>query len=336
MEKIEGGVQRIMMDEDMDFIDSTESTKNKIIEAQELIESSKELVDEVDFEVEECKVCVSKAAEDFDTQKRIFINETLKVSEELLEKVGFECANNESSEPFELSIDSAFEGNLSIDYISSGRFTGMILAIIASGLTLFGWIYLASQKLNIPLENLSLKAIETNINTVLIWIGGGIFDMEGHAMIGALIIGFSILLMAWFVYAIRVHFKAHKNLRIAKRAYVESKEYSLSQDECKKEILKVDGHLRESIVSIENFGIILNEQNAILKRVVHIEGIASEDHRYHPNSTRVMRETQRVMKSIETLLNTSITKNGKLNLESQKALSISKAVYEDFIARIYG
>jgi len=336
MEKIDAGIQQIMLDEDMDFIDNKRGKKNKSLEAKELIESSQHLVSQVDSDINECKIGISQAATNFDTKKRTFINETFKKSEELLKQVGLEYGvSNGFNRPFELSLDSMNSNRLNINSISSGRFTGVLLALLIGLITLFIWLYFASKKLNIPLEGLTLESIENNIDSVLEWIGSTI-GIVGEPLIGGLVLGFSILITSCLVYAVRVHFKSSKNLRVAKKAFVESREYSLIQDGSKKEILRVDGHLRDSIISIENFGYLLNEQNGILNRIIHVEGLPFEEgHTYQPNSKKVIRDINRLMKSIEDLLNTSITYNGTLNPESQKALSISKAVYDDFIARIY-
>jgi len=48
-----------------------------------------------------------------------------------------------------------------------------------------------------------------------------------------------------------------------------------------------------------------------------------------------MRETEKIMRGIEKLLNTAITKNGKLNFQSVQALNNARAIYADYLARIY-
>jgi len=324
-----------MIDEDINIINNQEESKNKRVAAEELIRDSKDLVLEVDSSVKECQLGVSKAATDFDRRKRAFLNKTFKSAEEFLKKLGIEYGTSKSlHEPFELSVDNSVD-NLEIEHISSGRFTGMILALIVATLTFYGWIYFSTKQLNISLENITLEFIESSMNAVLTWIGGGMIGLDGKPMVGALILGFSVLIMAWIVYAIRVHFKTEKNLRIAKKAYIKSRAYSFSKDECKNEMLRVDAHLREAIISIENFTVILGEQNGILRRIVYVEGVVNEYKSYHPSSKKVIRESEKIMKSIEKLLNTSVTKEGKLNPESQKALSISKAVYAEFVGRIY-
>jgi hypothetical protein len=332
-----GEEQERVIPKDMLFIEEIESEKDKISEAKRLIESSKELVSEVDTAVQECKVGVSNAANEFDRQKYIFINQIFRKSESLLKKVGIEYREGGRVErSFELSVDTN-TGDIEIEHITSGRFTGMLLAIFFAMMTLATWIYFALKALNLPLEKSSLNTlfIETHVDAILQWIGGGVIGVEGDPTIGGLILGFSVLIVAWIVYAMRVNLKTDKNFRLAKKSYIESRAYSSSKDACRKEMLKVDAHLRDVIISIENFTIMLGEENAILQRVVYVEGVFDEDKRYHPSSKKVMRDTEKLMKSIDALLNTSITADGKLNPQSEKVLAIAKAVYAEFIARIY-
>jgi len=324
-----------MTNNEMNFINNSEGRKDKIREAKELIHDSQDLVAEVDASFQEFQLGLSKAATDFDVWKRAFLNKLFRSSEELLKKVGVEYLSNRSiHETFELSVESLVD-KLEIENIHSGRFTGLILGTVVALVTLFGWFYFATKALSIPLENITLESIESHRDALLNWIGGGVVGLEGDIMVGAGILAVSGLLMGWMVYALRVHFKTKKNLMVAKEAYLESRAYASSKDTCKKEILRVDAHLRELIISIENFNIILGEQNAILKRILYVEGGVYEDKEYHPNSKRTMRETEKIMKCIEKLLHTSVTKEGRLNLESQTALSISKAVYAEFISRLY-
>ncbi len=308
--------------------------KNKLAEAKELIETSKELVSKANTEVNECKIVVSKDAELFDETKRNFNNATFKSAETLLEKLGFDYSSYDELEPFELSIDDDDEG-FSVQDISSGRFTGLLLALLAALATLGGVIYLALTKLNIDPKTLTPENITEQVNPVLTWIGtlGG--NTGGNMMVGAAILGFSALLMAWLVYAIRVNTKAKKNLRIAQEMHEKSKEYSMTKEDCKREMEKIDAHLREATAEVNNFDTILNEKVGTLKRILHIEGEFDEDKEYHPSSRKTMRETEKVMQAVEHLLNTAITKEGKLNFESVQALQNAKDVYADYLARIY-
>ena len=311
--------------------------KSDLLEAKELIENSKELVSKAETEVNECKIEVSTAAKEFDEAKRNFNNTTFKSSEILLEKLGFDYSSYDEIEPFELSIDENDGESFSVKDISTGRFSGLILALLVALATVGGLVYLALTKLNINIDPKTLTpqtALE-QINPVLTWIGtiGG--NTGGNMMIGAIILGFSGLIMAWLVYAIRVNMKAKKNLHTAKEILEKSKEYCVSKEDCKKEMKKVDAHLREATKEVSNFETILNEKVATLKRVLHIEGAYDEDKEYHPSSKKAMRETEKIMQGIENLLNTSVTKEGKVNIQSIQALNNAKAIYSDYLARIY-
>jgi len=308
--------------------------KNKLVEAQELIETSKELVSKVEAEVEECKIGISEAAEEFDSAKRNFNNITFKSCETLLSKVGYDYSPYDREEAFELAVED--ESNLfSVQNLNTGRFTGLILALVAALATIIGLIYLALTKLNVDVNTLSPENVTSQINPVLTWIGTFGGTTGGNMAIGATILGFSALIMAWIVYALRVSIKSSKNLKVAQKTYEQSEEYCMNKEECKREMKKVDEHLREATEEVKNFEFILNEQLSTLKRILHIEGTYDEEKEYHPSSKKVMRETEKVMQGVENLLNTAVTKEGKLNFQSIQALENSRSIYSNYLARIY-
>jgi hypothetical protein len=319
---------------DIDMV-HPEQKRNKITEAKALIEVSQELVAKVDSDIQECKLGISDATDAFDSAKRTFNSMSLKKSEDLLEKAGYNYINHEESEAFELTIDPSEDNGFYVQRLSSGRFIGLLMALVVALLTVSVWIYFASVKLEIDLNILDLQTALSHVNPVLTWIGGENIGANGNMAMGALVLSFSALILGWLVYALYINAKGTKNLRIAQEMYEKSNEYCMTQEECKAEMKKVDAHLREATVEVKNFETIIEEQIAILKRVLHVEGIYNSEKEYHPSSKKVMRETEKILKSIEKLLNTPITKNGKLNFRSVEALNESRAVYADYLGRIY-
>jgi hypothetical protein len=307
--------------------------KSKLAEAKELIENSKNLVLKAESEVEECKIGVSEAAKEFEFAKEALQSSTFSESGTLLEKLGFEYDAYDEDEPFELSLDRDDDDIFSVQSISTGRFTGLILALLAGLATLLGWIYLATKNLNINPAEITPETATTHVNPVLNWIGSLI--PNGNMTFGALILGFSALIVAWIVYALRVGSKGRKNLRIAEETYEKSAEYCNSKEQCKKEMQKVDSHLKKATDEISNLKTVLDEQTSALRRVVHVEGAFEEEKEYHPTSKKIMRETEKVMRGAEILLNTAITKDGRLNETSVHALNNARAIYADYLARIY-
>jgi hypothetical protein len=313
----------------------SQNKKNKFTEAEALIVTSQDLVAKVDLDVAECKVGISEAAEEFDSAKKTFNNVTFKNAEDLLERIGFEYTTYTESDAFELSISESLKEKFSVDKLRSGKFTGFILAILVALATVGTWIYLATSKLGIDIGSLTVETATSHVNPVLTWIGGDIVSADTNMIMGALILGFSALIMAWLVYALRTKLRASKNLRIAKDTFEKSNEYCLSQEECQREMKKVDGHLRAATVEIKNFEMILNEQSSVLKRILHVEGAYDDEKEYHPSSKKVMRETEKIMRAAESLLETAITTDRKLNFQSVQALNFAREVYSEYLSRIY-
>jgi len=312
--------------------DLSRNTKSKYAEAEALIETSKELVNKVDLEVSKCKIGTSEAAKKFDKVKRTFKNTILKSADILLGKVGYEYITYEEAEAFELSIDGDSEEKFLVENLSSGRFTGLLLAMLVIFLTVAIWVYIAIRKLNIDPYSLTPKSAMLQVNPMLEWIGGLV---GGTVNIGALILGLSALVMGWLVYALRVGLKGRKNLHLAQETFENTNAYCTTQKECQEEMQKIDTHLREATDEIRNLTTILNEHSATLKRVIHVEGIYEEEKEYHSSSKRVMRETEKIMRAAESLLETAITQEGKLNFESVQALNAAKDIYAEYLSRIY-
>ena len=318
-----------------EIVQVNRNKKNKLVEAEALIMVSQDLVEKVDSDVAECKIGISEAAEAFDSAKRTFNNVTFKNAENLLEKTGFEYTTYEESEAFELSIDVGDKQEFSVKKLSSGRFSGLILSLLAAFATAGGLIYLAMLKLNIDISSIDAETATSHVNPVLNWMGGDIVSGNNNMIIGALILGFSALSVAWLVYALRTSLKGAKNLRIAKDTFEKSNEYCMTQEECQKEMKKVDAHLREATIEIGNFETILNEQSSVLKRIIHVEGVYDDEKDYHPSSKKVMRETEKIMRAAESLLETAITQDKKLNFQSVQSLNSARAMYAEYLSRIY-
>ena len=320
---------------EMETVSVNHGKKNKLAEAEALIEASQEIVAKVDSDIAECELGVSEAAGTFDYVKKNFKNVTLKKSDNLLEKVGFDYVTFEEAEGFELSVDTSSNQDFSVETLSSGRFTGLVLAILVALITVGAWIYLAMVKLGIDPSSVTLGNATSHVNPILNWIGADIVSGNANMILGASVLGFSALIMAWLVYALRTSMKGTKNLRIAKEMYAKSNEYCMTQEECQREMIKVDMHLREVIVEISNFEMILDEQASVLKRIIHVEGTYENDKEYHPSSKKVMRETEKIMRGAENLYETAITQERKLNFQSVTALNSAREIYKEYLSRIY-
>jgi len=311
--------------------------RSKNDESKVMMQEAENLINKANKEVQETQSIVAQNVAAFEKEKLTISNTTITQSMILLEKVAYDYTKELPEEPFEISLGTTTE-DVRVSNISSGGFTGLILALIAMAATLVGWIYVAAQKTGTALD--PQKLLETpptpaEMEPLFAWIGGGMTGGTGNAQLGMATVGLSALFVGFLVYKLRVSLKESKNLKIAKNTYERSHNYVAQQKESKTEMEKIDAHINEVTPLLEDYRILLDEENAKLQRILHVEGQREESSEYHVTSQQIMRDTDRLMDRVEKLIMTPITKEGRLNEASQMALMEAKALYESFIAKLY-
>jgi len=307
--------------------------KNKNDQSKKLMKESEKLISKADEDIKSTKESVSQSVNKFEELKGTLLNTTFTQSQILLEKTSYEYSKAESDDPFEISLAARGE-DVSVSNISSGAFTGLILGLIVALATVAGWIYFATTKLGVALTP-ALIENQTDQTTLFTWIGGGMTGGVGNPMFGMATVGISALVLGFMVYKLRVSMKENKNFKVANETFEKSNLYVQNQKETKTEMQKIDDHVQEIIPVIENYKILLEEQNAKLQRVVHVEGILDENSEYHPSSIATMQDSERMMERIEELLTIPVTKEGQLNDASRQSLFEAKSVYDYYISKIY-
>ena len=305
---------------------------NKNEQARELMKNSAQLISEADSDVAITKNSISENVSRFDDVKSNLLNSTIKQSQELLEQASYDYANIEQEEPFEISLGTVDE-KIRVTDVNSGAFSGFILALLSIVAVAGAWLYTASQKVGVILtpELIDNQADQT---AIFKWIGG-ITGAEVDPMLGMVTVGVTSLLVGWIVYKLRVSTKENKNLKVATNTFEKSNIYVENQREAKTEMEQIDAHIMETIPVVEDYNILINEQNAKLKRILHVEGIKENNSEYHSSSIEAMKETDLLMERVEALVSIPMTKDGKLNSDSITALNEAKSVSDYFVSKLY-
>jgi len=340
--------EKAQVSQSAEFEDNLETEQENIIiedeikkpvskneKAKELVKNSIDIISKVNNEIEATKESVLKDINKFEEIKNDILNSSFVQSQILLNKASYDYEQTDMGEPFEISLETPKE-EVKIKNISTGGFTGFILSILAMLGTTAGWAYLASQKVGVKIDPNNLKVPdEASLNKMLEWIGGGMTGGQGNALFGMATVGVSSLLVGYGVYKLYVMYKEHKNFKVAQEIYEKSNQYAQKQEETKTEIQKIDEHVKQLVPLLENLKILLDEQNAKLQRIIHVEGELDDSNEYHPSSIEEMQKSDRLMEQIEALINTPITKDGKLNEKAVEALEEAKRVYNYYLSKIY-
>jgi len=340
-------IEKAESDESSDISEETDTNKEDEGEIDEhlgnlnkhdatvlLIKKAKHIVHDAETQMEACKLLLSDDLKEFENAKEALKNGGMEESEVLLESLGY-VKDEEEEEPVEEMV--VFEAKeevppVYIRDVSSGKFTGFLLALIFGAATLLGLVYVATEKLGITLDLSKVPTAETR-NSVLSWFGSliGMNDpMVGGAMLAAV-----VLLVMWIVYAIRVSIRASSNLEFAKEQLKKAEEYASLKGTCKDEMDKVDAHIKDAIEMMKTYEVIFNEQKGKLRRIQHIEQSGKESPEYHQKSLKEMEDTYDLIKTIQDFLNTPMSEEGKLSGKSTLFLYRAKNRLEKMIDRLY-
>jgi len=255
-----------------------------------------------------------------------------------LDKVHYDYNQVLPEEPFELSLGTTTE-DVRVQPVSSGSFGGFILALIGMIGTIAGWFYVAAKKTGMEVDPEKLMAnppAPQDLEPMLAWIGGGMTNGVGNPTFGIATVALTALFIGYMLYKFYVGIKENKSYKIAKETYERSHVYAEQQKESKSEMERIDAHINACTPLLSSYRVLLDEANAKLQRILHVEGQRDDSSEYHPTSQQVMRDTDRLMDRAEKLITTPVTKEGRLNDASVQALIEAKALYESFVSKLYG
>jgi len=320
-------------DEEEADIDAQIANLNKHDAAVLLIKKAKHIVHDAENQMEQCKVLLSDDLKDFEIAKESLKKGGMDECEEMLETLGYSGMDEENGDEEIVVFESKEEvPPVYIRDVSSGKFTGFLLALIFGLATLLGLVYLATEKLGITLDLSKVPAPET-YNAILSWFGSLIGTST--PAVGGAMLAVAVLLVMWIVYTIRVSLKAGSNLQFAKEQLAKAEEYAALKGTCKDEMDSIDAHIKDAIETLKNYEVILHEQKGKLKRIHHFEKSDDESAEYHAKSLKEMEETYDLIKTIKEFLNTPMSEEGKLSGKSTLFLYRAKNRLDKMIERLY-
>ncbi len=306
-------------------------TKND--KSRALIEDAKILISSADSEVKEVEDVVAQHVSEFKTHKKNLTDKTFVETRRLLEKAHYEYNQDEEDEPFELSLGTTQE-KIRLKNVTTGRFTGLIFALLGMLATAVAWLFVASTKTG-SVVVLDKVPEQSTLDAIFTWIGGGMTSGAGNPLFGMIVVAVSSLLVGLMVYKLRVAMRENKNFKVANETLEKSHVYVEEQKESKGEMERIDEHIKVSTPLVESYAVILDEQNAKLKRVLHVEGSLEDTTEYHTNSKHAMSDAANLMKRAERLVNIPVSKEGRLNEASVNAYNEAKALYDTYITQVY-
>lgn len=311
-----------------------EKTK-KHAKALHLVEKAKKIVRKANEQTKECKLLLESDLKDYNDAKEKLKAGGLDACVSLVQDLGSQ-SNDEQLEEEAGGVVFEVKEELKpivLRDVSSGKFTGFILALFGGAATAIGLVYLATEKLNMTL-NVTKIPSEDTVQSLLAWFST-VIGVHENVYIGAGVFGLAVLLVMILIYVIRVSLKANSNLHFAAKQFVEAQLYTEQKANCEEEMEKVDAHIKDTIETLKTYEVVFNEQKGKLQRILHIEGKKEKSTDYHDKSYTEIHDTKELIRTIRDFMETPMSEEGKLSSKSVLLLQHTKDHIDKVLGRFY-
>ena len=311
-----------------------ENTK-KSVKAQHLVEKAKKIVREADERTNECKLLLESDLKEYEAAKKALKEGGLDACSTLIKKLGYQEKDETSEEKTDTVVFERKETlkPMAIKDVSSGKFTGLILALFGGAATAIGLVYLATEKLNMTL-NVTRVPSEDIVQSLLAWFST-LIGVHENVAIGAAVFGTIVLLVMILIYVARVSIRASRNLHFAAKQFVEAQLYTEQKVNCEEEMEKIDAHIKDTIETLKTYEVVFNEQKGKLQRILYIEGEKEKSTDYHDKSYTEIRDTKDLIVTIRDYMDTPMSQEGKLSSKSILLLQHTKVKVDKILKRFY-
>ena len=324
--------QKTVEAEEINAVKKKEKNHSK---ALKLVEKAKIIVKEAEEQNEACKLLLAGDLKEYDEAKESLKQGGLDACVSLVEKLGYTSKNVTTHEKEDVVIFEPKEElpPITLKNVSSGKFTALILALAGGAVTAVGLIYLAAEKLGTTIDITKIPSTETIEHTVS-WFSTAV-GLGANAYVGGGILVLASVSVMALIYSMRVGLKGRKNLHFAVKQLLEAEVYTSKKADCKKEMDKVDAHMKETVSVLKMYEVLFNEQKGKLERILHIEGIKGKSSEYHEKSFAEIHETNELIRSIKDFISTPMSEEGKLSERSVKFLQRAKSQMDKMLERLY-
>lgn len=265
------------------------------------------------------------------SQENALINTTITTTQEFLGKL--HAPNNHFDNTLaQIQLDNKKE-LLEVKKPSKGRFKGVFLGTAATLLTVAGLGAYGAKLANLPI-NLATFSQKSNIDTIvskyLELMNLGHMDVLN----GYLILGAGSLLVGFIVYKFITFTQKIKNKKYVEHLEEHAKEYKKELLEQIEELEKVIEHIKKIQELNEKYDILLQEQNAKLKRILFFEHPESFEE-LHTLSKAEVEKTQMLLEELIKLMNTPVLVDNKLSEESLRNFQSASVLLEETLKKLY-
>ena len=259
------------------------------------------------------------------------VKTTVANSLELLKNLQVDSLEDEVAAIEEIKVENK-EQLLNVKYPSKGRFGGFFFGALTTVAGIAGAFAYGSKLANIPLSVNSFID-KANWNTVALKYAE-LINIKDNAIVGYAVVGVASLLLGGIVYKILTILKGSKNRKYVNKLESDLSEYTANIEAKTSATKELIEHIDNIKLVMQKYDIILQEQNAKLKRMLFIEQPENVDNLQRASKLEVDK-TVLILDELLKLMNTPVSEDVNIKEESQEQLKEANGVINEIIKKLY-
>jgi len=312
---------------------STTTTK-KLSSHDEIVkkvEATKELAESKYKEYLQAEDELENITKNFIELENKILNTTVADSLELLKRLGVDSLADEEAAISEIQKDNK-EQLITIKRPSKGNLKGFFVGLIGTIATIGGALAYGAKMANLPINSATFLQ-KANLDTIatkyaeLINVKG---TMPGYALVGV-----SSLLVGFILYKIVTAIQKSKNSKYVEKIEKDTKQFIENLNNKIAKIYDLGEHIEHIKQVMQKYDIILQEQNAKIRRMLFIEQPEDGVDSLQRASKLEVEKTVLILDELLKLMNTPVNDGIEIREESKERLHSANSVINEVIKKLY-
>ena len=325
--------------------EAVEETKEEIKEAKEesvkniskhknivkRVEATKELAESKYKEYLEAEEKLDRVIEEFIKLENEILDTTVATSLELLSELGVDSLADERAAISEIKKDNK-EELITIKKPPKGVGKGFLAGLVGAFATVAGALVYGAKMANLPinsatfLQKSNLDLIATKYSELL--------NLKG-ATAGYGLIGVSALIVGYGLYKIIVTLQKSRNIKYVEKIEKDTEDYIANLDYKISKLEELIEHIKHIESVMKKYDIILQEQNAKIRRMLFIEQPENGVDSLQKASKLEVEKTILILDELLKLMNTPVNDGIEIREESKERLHSANSVINEVIKKLY-
>jgi len=313
------------------------ATKSKKVkgahnEIVQRVENTKELATLKFNEYTNADNDLNRLSSEFIEQENRILNSTVSTSLELLKSLNVESLADASSVVNEIKKDNS-ESMLKVKTPSKGNFKGFTLGLIGTLATVAGALFYGAKVSNLPL-NMATFMQKVNLDTIATKYAN-LINIKDTPLVGYALVGAVALVVGGILHKLVTWMQKGKNVKYADRIERDLEDYTSNIDNKIVAIDKLYKHIENIQLVMNKYDIILQEQNAKIRRMFFIEQPEDGINSLQRASRLEVEKTQLILDELLELMNTPVNDDVNIREESISRLQGANSVINEVIKKLY-